>query len=47
MMNVVDIAEFYTRPLGKIAHDILARKLALSLAVNPEQVVMGLSLIHI
>jgi SAM-dependent methyltransferase len=41
-MNVVDIAEFYARPLGKIAQQILNRKLAAALAVTPEQVVVGL-----
>lgn len=41
-MNVVDIAEFYARPLGKIAQDILSRKLGPSLKVAPEQVVLGL-----
>ncbi len=41
-MNIVDIAEFYSRPLGKIAQDILSRQLAPALKVAPEQVVLGL-----
>jgi SAM-dependent methyltransferase len=41
-MNIVDIAEFYSRPLGKIAQDILSRKLTPQLKVGPEQVVLGL-----
>ncbi len=41
-MNVGDIAEFYARPLGKIAQKVLARKLAPALVAQPNQLVVGL-----
>ncbi len=41
-MNIVDIAQFYTQPLGKTTQELLATKLALPLQTNPDQLVMGL-----
>lgn len=41
-MNILDIAQFYTQPLGKTTQELLAGKLARPLRVNPDQVVLGL-----
>ncbi|MDE2383693.1 MAG: methyltransferase domain-containing protein [Alphaproteobacteria bacterium] len=41
-MNVLDIAEFYTRPLGKITQELIARKIGAPLQAKPDQLVLGL-----
>ena len=41
-MNIVDIAQFYTQPLGKTTHELLAAKLQPLLQAQPDQLVLGL-----
>ena len=41
-MNIADIAQFYTQPLGKTTQELLATKIQLALQVPTEQLVMGL-----
>ena len=41
-MNIVDIAQFYTQPLGKTTQELLAAKLQVPLQVQPDQLVAGL-----
>ena len=41
-MNIVDIAQFYTQPLGKTTQELLAAKLQAHLQVQPDQLVLGL-----
>ncbi len=41
-MNILDIAQFYTQPLGKTTQEFLAEKLAHSLRVTSDQLVLGL-----
>ena len=41
-MNIVDIAQFYTQPLGKTTQELLAAKLQPLLQAQPDQLVLGL-----
>ena len=41
-MNILDIAQFYTQPLGKTTQELLAGKLARPLRVTSDQLVLGL-----
>ena len=41
-MNIVDIAEFYTRPLGKTTQELLGSRLRAALETRPDQLIMGL-----
>ena len=41
-MNIVDIAQFYTQPLGKTTQELLEAKLQPLLQAQPNQLVLGL-----
>ena len=41
-MNIVEIAEFYSHPLGRVTQGVLAAKLKAPLAVPADQLVLGL-----
>jgi len=41
-MNIVEIAEFYHRPLGHVAQELVSARLQLGRGAAPDQLVMGL-----
>lgn len=41
-MNIVDVAEFYSHPLGRVTQGVLAAKLRPALKVPSDQLVLGL-----